>query len=89
LVIDPRQPSALLLAQEQRRRLRREVARALWEAEPRVRPAWRWPFREGQLYAGIARRLGVPQGIVATWLHRFKQGLQRFANAPAEKSISS
>jgi RNA polymerase sigma factor (sigma-70 family) len=89
LAVDAVQPSALLSAQEQRRRLRREVARALLAVEPRVRRAWRWRFRDGQPYAVIARRLGVPQGTVATWLHRFKQGLQRFAKAPAENRIYS
>jgi RNA polymerase sigma factor (sigma-70 family) len=89
LAVDPMQPPALASAQEQTRRLRRDVARALWAVEPRVRRAWRWRYREGQPYAVIARRLGVPQGTVATWLHRFKQGLQRFAKAPAEKTISS
>jgi RNA polymerase sigma-70 factor (ECF subfamily) len=75
LAVDPVQPSALAAASEQEHRLRRAVARALWDAEPRVRRAWRWRMRKGQSYEVIARRLGVPQGTVATWLHRFKQGL--------------
>lgn len=89
LAIDPVQPSALASSQEQMRRLRRDVARALRAAEPRVRRAWRWRFRDGQPYAVIARRLGVPQGTVATWLHRFKQGLQRSTTTPPEQTISS
>lgn len=78
LAVDLAQPPALASAREQTRRLRRAMARALWAAEPRVRRAWRWRFRYGQPYAVIARRLGVPQGTVATWLHRFKQGLRHF-----------
>jgi DNA-directed RNA polymerase specialized sigma24 family protein len=77
LAVDPLQPPALASAAEQTRRLRRDIARALWAAEPRVRRAWRWRFHEGQPYAVIARRLGVPQGTVATWLHRFRQGLRK------------
>jgi RNA polymerase sigma-70 factor (ECF subfamily) len=73
------QPPALATAREQRQRLRGVVARALWSAEPRVRRAWHWRFRKRQPYEVIARRLGVPQGTVATWLHRFKQGLRQTA----------
>jgi RNA polymerase sigma factor (sigma-70 family) len=81
LAIDPVQPAALASAKEQTRRLRRTVARALWAADPRVRRAWHWRFRKGQPYGVIARRLGVPQGTVATWLHRFKRGLRRCSAA--------
>jgi RNA polymerase sigma-70 factor (ECF subfamily) len=77
LAVDAPSPAALAAASEQRRRLRRAIASALLAAEPRVRRAWRWRFREGQPYAVIARRLGVPQGTVATWLHRFKKGMRR------------
>jgi RNA polymerase sigma-70 factor (ECF subfamily) len=76
LAVDPVQPSALASAAEQQRHLRRAVARALWDAEPRVRQAWRCRILKGQSYEVIARRLGVPQGTVATWLHRFKQALR-------------
>jgi RNA polymerase sigma-70 factor (ECF subfamily) len=77
LAVDPADPSVLASATEQRRRLRRAIARTLRAAEPRVRRAWRLRFRKGQPYAVIARRLGVPQGTIATWLHRLKQGLRR------------
>jgi RNA polymerase sigma factor (sigma-70 family) len=78
LAIDTIEPPALVSAAEQRRRLRRAVARALWASEPRVRRAWHWRYGKGRPYAAIARRLGVPQGTVATWLHRFKQGVRGF-----------
>jgi RNA polymerase sigma factor (sigma-70 family) len=76
LAVDLLQPPLLASEAEQTQRLRQDMARALRAAEPRVRRAWRWRFREGQPYAVIASRLGVPQGTVATWLHRFKQGLR-------------
>lgn len=81
LAIDPADPSALVSGSEEKHQLRRAVARALWSADPRVRRAWRLRFRKGQPYAVIAHQLGVPQGTVATWLHRLKQGLRRCAVA--------
>jgi RNA polymerase sigma-70 factor (ECF subfamily) len=77
--IDCAHPAALASNSEETRQMRSRVAHALRAAEPPVRRAWRLRFREGQPYAAIARRLGVPQGTIATWLHRFKQGLRRAA----------
>jgi RNA polymerase sigma-70 factor (ECF subfamily) len=80
LAVDPVQPSARVSANEPRRHLRRDLARALSAAEPNVRRAWLWRVLKGQSYAVIARRLGVPQGTVATWLHRFKQSLHQISH---------
>jgi RNA polymerase sigma-70 factor (ECF subfamily) len=88
LAVNPVQPPALASAAEQQRRLRHAVARALWDAEPHVRRAWHWRIHKGQSYEVIARRLGVPQGTVATWLHRFKQGL-RTSSPTHDKKISA
>jgi RNA polymerase sigma-70 factor (ECF subfamily) len=82
VAIDRAHPAALASNSEERRQMRHTVARALRSVEPRVRRAWRLRFRKGQPYAAIARRLGVPQGTIATWLHRFKQGLRRAAVPP-------
>jgi RNA polymerase sigma-70 factor (ECF subfamily) len=82
LAVDRGDPATLASSAEQRHFLRRSVARALWASEPRVRRAWHWRFRKGRPYAAIARRLGVPQGTVATWLHRFKDGVRRRAGVP-------
>jgi RNA polymerase sigma-70 factor (ECF subfamily) len=80
--IDPAHSAELASDSEERRQMRHTVARALRAVEPRVRRAWRLRFRKGQPYAAIARRLGVPQGTIATWLHRFKQGLRQAAIPP-------
>lgn len=82
LAVDAAHPAALAMAAERTRRLRRAVADALRASEPRVRRAWHWRFRKGQPYAVIARRLGVPQGTVATWLHRLKHGMRRASSLP-------
>jgi RNA polymerase sigma-70 factor (ECF subfamily) len=79
VAIDRAHPAALASNAEETRQMRSRVARALRAVEPRVRRAWRLRFKEGQPYAAIAHRLGVPQGTIATWLHRFKQGLRRDA----------
>ena len=83
LAVDLVQPPARAVANEQTRRLRRDIARALSAAEPKVRRAWLWRVLKGQSYAVIARRLGVPQGTIATWLHRFKQSLHHISHGGA------
>jgi RNA polymerase sigma-70 factor (ECF subfamily) len=87
LAIDPDHPAALASASEEERQMRHTIARALRAVEPRVRRAWSLRFRKGQPYEAIARRLGVPQGTIATWLHRFKQGLRRFSLAGGKDII--
>jgi RNA polymerase sigma-70 factor (ECF subfamily) len=82
LAVDLAHPGALASASEERRQMRDTVARALRAVEPPVRRAWRLRFKKGQPYAAIAHHLGVPQGTIATWLHRFKQGLRQSALPP-------
>jgi RNA polymerase sigma-70 factor (ECF subfamily) len=69
-------PAAAAEAGEQAAHVRRRLARLLPHLKRPARRAWELRVGKGLPYAAIARRLRVPQGTVATWIHRVKQELR-------------
>jgi RNA polymerase sigma-70 factor (ECF subfamily) len=66
-------PAAAAETRERAETVRRLLARLLPGQKRGARRAWELRFGKGLSYRAIASRLCVPQGTVATWIHRVRQ----------------